>query len=217
MSNPQAWLTPDDAPDPSRCWRVLIPDGEKFEAAFRGALALLAMSSNWEQFGSLTPEETAQYFLDANFLTYEMRPCMPIGTVLMFARDTPPDGFLVCDGSGYDTGDYEALFDIIGYEFGGSGSTFNVPDLQERFPMGLGGAVAISDTGGLAAVTLTEAELASHDHPINATIIPSNLAGVTPTYGYNLFPTMATNNAGGDQPHENLPPYIALLPVIAYE
>lgn len=212
-----AWVTPADAPGDPICIKVACPAGVEYEAALRGAILSLTEPSNWENVNGEDVDVVTDAFWEAYEITLEWRPCMPVGTILMFARDTPPDGFLVCDGSGYDTGDYQALFDVIGYEFGGAGSTFNVPDLQERFSMGLGGAVSISDTGGLAAVTLTEAELASHDHPIPATIIPSNPAGATPTYGWNVFPTLATDPAGGDQPHENLPPFIALLPVIAYE
>lgn len=211
-----AWITPEEPPGENICIKVYCPSGVAYEAALRGAILSLTEEENWEKVFLQDVDVVAAAFAGALDETLRWERCMPIGTVLMFARQDPPGGFLVCDGGGYDTNDYADLFEVIGYEFGGSGDTFNVPDLQERFPMGLGGAVSLSDTGGLAAVTLTEAELASHDHPINATIIPSNLAGTTPTYGYNLFPALSTENAGGDQPHENLPPYVALLPVIAY-
>lgn len=70
-----AWLTPDDAPTTINCWRVFIPAGEEYEAAFRGALLLLANPDNWEQFGTQTPEDVAQAFLEAWFDTSEMVAC----------------------------------------------------------------------------------------------------------------------------------------------
>lgn len=216
MSKQQAWLTPDNAPANTKCWRVFIPDGEKWEAAFRGAIRLLAIADNWEQFGSLTPDEAAQEFVDANFMTYEMRPCMAVGTVFMFGGTSAPDGSLVCDGAGYSASDYEKLFDILGYAFGGSGSTFNVPDLRKKFALGSGNGVSVGDTGGLENVTLTEAQMPSHNHSIDTQIRPTDPVGVSPTYGWTPTPFLQTNSAGGDQPHTNMPPYAGLLHCIAY-
>jgi hypothetical protein len=58
------WLTPDN--DPSLVERVIfIPDGVEWEAAFLGAFLELTDAENWEQHGSLTPEETAAKWLEA--------------------------------------------------------------------------------------------------------------------------------------------------------
>jgi hypothetical protein len=50
----------------------------------------------------------------------------------------PPTGWLICDGAGYSTTTYANLFAAIGYTFGGSGGTFNVPNFKARSPMGVG-------------------------------------------------------------------------------
>lgn len=68
---------------------------------------------------------------------------VPVGSVFYMATSTPPDGYLVCDGSEKDREDYAALFAAVGTVFGiGNGvSTFNLPDLRGEFVRGW-------DTGG---------------------------------------------------------------------
>lgn len=77
------------------------------------------------------------------------------GTIVMFAGATAPVGWLLCDGSAVDRGVYGGLFSVIADTYGvGDGSTtFNVPDLSSRFPVGPGGelGVAVAQTGGGSA------------------------------------------------------------------
>jgi microcystin-dependent protein len=54
------------------------------------------------------------------------------GTIIAFAGATVPSGWQLCDGRSLDTTAFSALFGVIGYTYGGSGSTFNVPDLRGR-------------------------------------------------------------------------------------
>jgi len=70
-----------------------------------------------------------------------------IGVILPFGGASAPAGFLLCDGSAINRTTYAALFAIIGVVFGvGNGSTtFNVPDLRQRFPLGK----AVSGTGAV--------------------------------------------------------------------
>jgi microcystin-dependent protein len=69
-----------------------------------------------------------------------------IGEVKLWILNTPPEHFLVCDGQALDTTTYAELFAVIGYNFGGSGSSFNLPDARFRFLMGaVGGAIGTSD------------------------------------------------------------------------
>jgi microcystin-dependent protein len=60
----------------------------------------------------------------------------PPGSIIMFGGTTTPPGYLFCNGASYSTNDYPALFLAIGYNYGGSGTNFNVPNLLWRFPMG---------------------------------------------------------------------------------
>ena len=63
----------------------------------------------------------------------------PAGTILDFGGNTPPTGFVLCNGVAYDKTlpAYKKLFDAIGYNFGGAGNSFNVPDLQGRMAVGM--------------------------------------------------------------------------------
>lgn len=60
----------------------------------------------------------------------------PAGTVIMFATDGVPTGYLECDGSSISTTTYATLFAVISYEYGGSGASFNIPDLRGQFIRG---------------------------------------------------------------------------------
>lgn len=59
------WLTGDTLPDGNTCRAVQIPNEASFRRAFLGALSLLTQAENWEQHGTLTPEEQAYAFLEA--------------------------------------------------------------------------------------------------------------------------------------------------------
>ena len=51
-----------------------------------------------------------------------------VGEVIKLGQSTLPYGFLTCDGSSQSTTTYAALFAVIGYTYGGSGGSFNLPD-----------------------------------------------------------------------------------------
>jgi len=86
-------------------------------------------------------------------------PTNPPGVILPFGGNAAPSGWLLCDGSQYRIADYQALFDIIGYNFGGRSSlptgVFKVPDLRGRMPLGadnMGGTSANTNTAPSADV-----------------------------------------------------------------
>ena len=91
---------------------------------------------------------------------------VPVGSVTMFAVATPPTNWLNCDGSSLSTTTYATLFAIIGYAFGGSGTSFNLPNLQGVFPLGAGPSNALASTGGASSATLATANLPPHAHSI---------------------------------------------------
>jgi microcystin-dependent protein len=104
------------------------------------------------------------------------------GTILPWSTITPPSGFLECDGTAVSRSTYAALFAVVGTTYGiGDGSTtFNVPNLADNVAVGksnnkalgtTGGANTVTPTGNVAGstanATLSTAQLASHDHPVN--------------------------------------------------
>ena len=53
----------------------------------------------------------------------------PLGTVLSFAGQARPNGYLLCDGASYKVTDYPDLYAVIGNTYGGDSTNFNVPNL----------------------------------------------------------------------------------------
>lgn len=75
---------------------------------------------------------------------------VPVGAILAWGTTTAPAQWLLCDGAAYSRTDYGGLFNVIGTTYGApSGSTFNVPDLRQRFPLGK----AASGTGSTLGAT----------------------------------------------------------------
>lgn len=95
---------------------------------------------------------------------------VPIGAVMMWPTNTAPNKYLICDGSAVSRTTYEKLFSIIGTTFGtGDGSTtFNLPNMKDKFVMGTSSNAALASTGGAATVTLTVAQMPSHTHTQNS-------------------------------------------------
>jgi microcystin-dependent protein len=97
-------------------------------------------------------------------------PSLPVGSVLPFAGAAAPSGFLLCDGTAVSRATYAALFAVIGTTYGvGNGTTtFNLPNLKGRIPVGLDAAQtefdALAETGGAKTHALSTAEMASHTH-----------------------------------------------------
>ena len=85
---------------------------------------------------------------------------VPVGSVILWTTTSAPSDWLICDGSAISRSTYSALFAIISTTFGiGNGSTtFNIPDLRQRFPLGKavsGTGSSIANTGGLIDHTHT--------------------------------------------------------------
>ena len=79
----------------------------------------------------------------------------PIGSIVPYGGSQPPAGWLICDGRSLSKNNYFGLFKAIGYNFGGSGSTFNLPDLRNKAAMGAGttGALGASQSAQLPNIT----------------------------------------------------------------
>jgi microcystin-dependent protein len=132
-----------------------------------------------------------------------------------------------------------ALFSLLGTTYGGNGkSNFALPDLQGRAPMhpGQGPGLSLHDlgeTGGSDTVTLLESEIPSHSHAARAVgDDPGELQAPTPAraiarsgngFAYVTGPRDASFSdltlppAGGDQPHNNLQPYLTCYFCIALQ
>lgn len=137
---------------------------------------------------------------------------LPIGAVISYGGLNAPSNWLICDGSAISRTEYAELYSVLGTIYGaGDGSnTFNLPDLRDKFILGAGNNHISGETGGEEEHTLTVNEMPSHIHDfrVNQNQGGNNAAAQmtwgTGYYGMNgsvVFPT------GGDQPHNNMPPY----------
>jgi microcystin-dependent protein len=137
------------------------------------------------------------------------------GTVEMFAGSAAPSYWLLCDGAAVSRATYAALFSAIGTTWGaGNGTTtFNVPDLRGRTPIGAGAGAgltnrALAATGGEEAHALTAGENGPHTHATNY----GNSAGSSSTYSASgdVYGQITSSSSGSGSPHNNMQPFAAL-------
>jgi microcystin-dependent protein len=140
-----------------------------------------ATVQTWNSDGSSSFEGnvTAAGTVDAANYAGGAGQLMPTGAVVMWANPTIPAGYLLCNGRLVSRTTFATLFGVIGTTYGvGDGSTtFAVPNLIGRAPVGvdsaqsiLTGATAVGDTLGEAAHTLSTTELPSHNHTATSSV-----------------------------------------------
>lgn len=221
-----AWLTPDEITGSFKCFRVFCPEGERFEAALRGAIAPLSFTYNWELYGDVEPLDAAGEFIKAFQLT-TWEECgdgetmaLPVGSVFFAAFSSEPDHCLRCDGAAFLRTEYAALFAAIGTAFGApDGDHFCVPDIRGRSPLGEGTGPGLSErnlaeTGGEQAHQLTVEEMPAHTHGTPMGNAESSTTHWAQSSGNT---TRQTGSSGGDKAHENMHPFLVLSAFIVAE
>jgi len=180
------------------------------------AINLMTEPENWNTVGSMSPEDCASLAVQ---MVEEFNPMISTcGMIIPFGGTTLPDGALWCDGDSYLRADYPQLFDMIDTAFGSDDSDhFNVPDMRTRVPYGADEIdTHIGDVFGEAEHTLTITEMPGHFHEvIGATVVLGIVPGEAPLLGYDILaPFGATSSVGGDGPHNNIQPSIAVAYII---
>ncbi len=146
------------------------------------------------------------------------------GIISMYGGVNSPTGYLFCNGQAVSRTTYDRLFSVIGTIYGnGDGSTtFNLPNLQGRVPVGKDAAQTefdtLGETGGEKTHTLTVDEIPAHTHTyVNQPNSVSPAVSLTTTdVADNVNVTQTTGSTGGGQSHNNLQPYIVLNYIISY-
>jgi len=166
-----------------------------------------------------------------------------VAEIRAFPFNFAPYGWVFCNGQILSIAQYTALFSLLGTTYGGDGkSNFALPNLQGNAPMHWGQGAGLSahslgETGGSTTVTLITSQMPLHSHPINcidggrvggqsgqpanATLVKT---GGSPTNAYtsggaqnqSLSPS-AVAAVGGNQPHNNMMPYLTLNFCIALQ
>jgi microcystin-dependent protein len=140
----------------------------------------------------------------------------PIASILLWAVQGPPTdlSWHLCDGTALATASYPELFSLIGYNYGGSGGTFMLPNLKGRFPIGMDGTTNFpkpGKSGGTFTVpvpphshahphthTMAHTHEHPHTHPINHDHGQFNSSGPTTqhTHGLSMRQTNAVGSTG---------------------
>lgn len=136
-------------------------------------------------------ETTPRASLTFNRYSVSSGSSVPSGSIIPWYGNLAniPDGFALCDGKN------------------------GTPDLRDRFLVGAGNSYKLGNTGGVNMVTLTIAQMPSHEHYVYSGRYGSNIYSIScdgSSYGGILDHKHKTKSAGGNQPHENRPPYYAL-------
>ena len=159
-----------------------------------------------------------------------------LGEIRFVAFGFAPVGWAVCNGQLLPISQNAALFTLLGTAFGGDGkTTFALPNLQGRMPLGkgepAGGSYVLGQTGGQTAVTLSTAQMPKHSHSLHVTTSTANtkapasavLAGDSGLATYSslapdaVMSSKSIGTSGGTTPVPTMPPYLALTCIIALE
>ena len=150
----------------------------------------------------------------------------PVGALVQFAGAASPAGWALCNGAAVSrtSAAYRALFTAIGtaYGAGDGATTFNLPDMRGRVPVGAGGAAlvgagldSLGEKAGAATHTLSVQEMPSHDHDFIRSSTGTRMQhGIGTVFGSNVNSFDLIENTGGGRPHNNIQPSIVVNYII---
>lgn len=193
---------------------------------------------SWDDFTTLACTKDIKASLDALAAEVHAITQEPLGVIKMWAGTTVPTGYHLCDGSALLISEYPLLSQALGTAFNtandmnGSPYTtsagyFRLPDLRGRFVVGMSNSGydynTMGGSGGLKEVALTTQEMPSHSHTASYRNSGDDEGYVDKPYisgaGYDAqgvtnSTTITISSTGGNQPHENRPPYYVLAYII---
>lgn len=161
-----------------------------------------------------------------------------LGQIIFVPYSRVPNGWAECNGQLMSISQNTALFSLLGTTFGGDGvNTFALPDMRGRSMIGQGQGPGLSNyvvgqNGGSESVTLLSSQMPAHSHTINAVTsegnentptgnLPADTKILDKEYSSSTANTTMkatmVNPTGGNLPHENRSPFIAIRCLIALQ
>lgn len=141
-----------------------------------------------------------------------------IGEIRIFSGNFAPSGWFLCQGQLLAISQYQALFALLGTNYGGNGTTnFQLPNLQGRFPIGMGTAPSgqvynVGEAGGVEQLQLTINNLPPHSHAAvaqpheHSVSVPAHTHPFTvPAHTHPFALTCNANIAAEPSPGGNVP------------
>jgi microcystin-dependent protein len=195
---------------------------------FNENVAMTATSTELNVLDGITASTTELNYVDgvtSNIQTqFNNLVTVPTGTVSMFAGSSAPTGWLLCDGSSFDSGTYSALASLLGDTYGThSSTTYYLPNLKGKVAVGRDSSQSefdtLGETGGAKTVTLNEAQMPAHTHTLTPGQVVGGGSGGTNNYaptGNNPTANTSITSTGGGEAHPNLQPYIVLNYIIKH-
>lgn len=125
---------------------------------------------------------------------------VPIGTIIDFAGENPPNGYLYCNGQTFSASEYPELYNVIGNVWGGTSPFFTIPDLRRKTTIGSGGTKTttidnyVGSVGGNENVILKKENIPSHVHAFDG-VIEGGTSTLLPTGGTLKYNSSNTEDA----------------------
>lgn len=162
-----------------------------------------------------------------------------LGSIIIFGGNFEITGWMFCNGQILSIASYQALFALLGTTYGGNGqTTFALPDLRGRTPIGMGQGpglsnIVIGQVSGVENITLTQNQMPAHTHQLTGSSLAGNTSlpsGALPANTGTLdkeYTNLTTTNvamhpnaiasAGGSLPISIRNPYIGMNYLIAFQ
>jgi microcystin-dependent protein len=160
-----------------------------------------------------------------------------LSEIKIFSFNFAPKGWALCNGQLLPINQNQALFSLLGTTYGGNGQTnFALPNLRGRAPLHEGSGHTLGEAAGSSSVTLNIQQLPTHPHTLTSNLCiggnATNAALGDPTGNYwanngkaiystsnpdSVHHPSAVTNVGGNQPHNNMQPYLVLNFCIALQ
>lgn len=163
-----------------------------------------------------------------------------VGEIRLFAGSYAPENWALCDGRLLAISANAPLYTLLGTIYGGDGrTTFGLPDLRSRVPIGMGTGTGLSSRtlgsmSGSEALTLTTANMPAHTHTLYASSDPATAEDPTnavpaavatgtqfltqsSTVNPSYMASSMVSSTGGNQEHYNIMPSMALTYIIALQ